>query len=54
MSSSSRSTIYSKGSRNTLRGTPHGPHSRIEIILPTPLAGRQEDKEAVEVADRWM
>ena len=52
--SSSLSTVYSKASRNTLRGTPHGPHSRIEIILPTPLAGRQEaDIEAVEVADRW-
>lgn len=24
--------------RNTIRGTPHGPHSQVQIVLPTPLA----------------
>ena len=33
--SSSRSTLHSKSS---LRGTPHGPHSQIQIILPAPLS----------------
>jgi hypothetical protein len=37
--SSSHSTVYSKHSRhNTIRGTPHGPHSQVQIVLPTPLA----------------
>ncbi|KAF8973782.1 hypothetical protein BDZ97DRAFT_1912243 [Flammula alnicola] len=36
--SSSHSTLYSKTSRNTLRGTPHSPHSQILIVLPAPLS----------------
>ncbi|KAF9056389.1 hypothetical protein BJ165DRAFT_1433044 [Panaeolus papilionaceus] len=35
---SSHSTIYSKASRNTLRGLPHRRHSQMQIVLPAPLA----------------
>ncbi|CAA7266641.1 unnamed protein product [Cyclocybe aegerita] len=36
--SSSHSTLHSKTSRHTMRGVPHGPHSQVQIVLPTPLA----------------
>jgi len=68
--SSSHSTLYSKTSRHTLRGTPHGPHSQIQIVLPTPLGGdisrsasgdlrraSRLDGEAYDrtsVVDRWL
>ncbi|KDR85208.1 hypothetical protein GALMADRAFT_333663 [Galerina marginata CBS 339.88] len=66
---SSHSTIYSKASRHTLRGTPHGPHSQIQIILPTPLGTEtggdvtaqrrisRFDTDSVDrrsIADRWI
>ncbi|KJA29388.1 hypothetical protein HYPSUDRAFT_196754 [Hypholoma sublateritium FD-334 SS-4] len=36
---SSHSTLRSKSTRqSTVRGTPHGPHSQLQIVLPTPLA----------------
>lgn len=36
---SSQSTLRSKSTRqSTIRGTPHGPHSQLQIILPAPLA----------------
>lgn len=53
--SSSRSTIYSKSSRQNLRGTPHGPHSQTPIVLPAPLS--QElllDPDRRSAADSWV
>lgn len=66
--SSSHSTIRTKNSRHTLRGTPHGPHSQIQIVLPAPLgsglnsdgASRRlsrfegEGYDRTSVVDRWM
>lgn len=50
-----RSTVYSKSSRQTLRGTPHGPHSQTPIVLPAPLS--QELLLAADprsAADSWV
>ncbi|KAF9569777.1 hypothetical protein CPC08DRAFT_701651 [Agrocybe pediades] len=44
--SSSHSTLYSKASRHTLRGTPHGPHSQIQIVLPMPLSANDLSRSA--------
>ncbi|KAJ8508091.1 hypothetical protein ONZ45_g9613 [Pleurotus djamor] len=39
VSSVSNASIYTtRSSRNTLRGTPHSPHSNVQIVLPAPLA----------------
>ena len=35
---SSYSNLSTSASRSTLRGTPHGPHSQVQIVLPAPLA----------------
>ncbi|KAF8167888.1 hypothetical protein B0H34DRAFT_683548 [Crassisporium funariophilum] len=37
------SSTYSRTSRNTQRGVPHGPHSQIQIVLPAPLASNLSD-----------
>ena len=53
--SSSRSTLYLESSRQNLRGTPHGPHSQTQIVLPAPLS--QElllDADRRSVADSWV
>ena len=35
---SSYTNLSTSPSRSTLRGTPHGPHSQVQIVLPAPLA----------------
>lgn len=35
------SNLTARSRTSTIRGAPHGPHSRIEIVLPAPLAEQQ-------------
>lgn len=51
----SMSSIASRrSSRSHIRGTPHGPHSQIEIVLPTPLASQYSVNYLPEnIADSW-
>lgn len=46
-------SLASTYSRNTLSGTPHGPFSSVQIILPTPLAGGASYSEGMP-RDRRM
>ncbi|TFK76885.1 hypothetical protein BDN72DRAFT_830054 [Pluteus cervinus] len=34
----STASVGSAAARNMIRGTPHGPHSQVQIVLPAPLA----------------
>jgi len=62
---STASSAFSRTSRSTIRGVPHGPHSNVQIILPAPLAtgphhqdGRQlshysPSQSRLSVVDQW-
>ncbi|PFH54678.1 hypothetical protein AMATHDRAFT_221 [Amanita thiersii Skay4041] len=60
---SSFRTTATRSTRNTLYGTPHGPHSRIEIIVPPPLAptlnptsdhNARLQKQTGTIVDQWV
>lgn len=65
---SSVSSRTSLSTKNTIRGSPHGPHSNIQIILPTPLASelqpypaggsrvssREDLSSRNSFVDRWL
>ena len=55
---SSHSTLRSKSTRqSTIRGTPHGPHSQLQIVLPAPLApthGASVDSRRKSAVDQWV
>ncbi|KAJ7293333.1 hypothetical protein C8J57DRAFT_1268758, partial [Mycena rebaudengoi] len=43
--------------RNTIRGVPHGPHSQVQIVLPTPLAFNDRisihESPRMSMVDQW-